>query len=74
LTCRSGEGNLLTIRSAAKGNENMTSKFTRILVLGLGLAAMGTLQACNTVEGAGKDVQSVGKGVSKGAKTVKRKL
>lgn len=30
--------------------------------------------ACNTVEGVGKDVQAVGKGVSKGAAKTKSKL
>ena len=52
----------------------MNKKLTRIAAIILGLAAMGTLQACNTVEGAGKDVQAVGKGVSKGAKKVKSKM
>jgi predicted small secreted protein len=33
-----------------------------------------TVTACNTIEGAGKDVQAVGKGVSKGASKTKSKL
>jgi len=52
----------------------MSRKISRYAVLIVGLAAMGTLQACNTVEGAGRDVQAVGKGVSKGASKVKSKL
>ena len=35
------------------------------------IAAMGLLAACNTVEGAGKDVNSAGKAISSTARDVK---
>lgn len=40
------------------------------LIVVVSLAALG-LAACNTVEGAGKDVSSAGKAVSKTARDVK---
>ena len=74
LTGPDRNGNLPATNQEPKGNDPMTSKLSRLLVLCIGLAAMGTLQACNTVEGAGRDVQAVGKGVSKGASKVKSKM
>ena len=41
------------------------------LVIAAGLIAALGLAACNTVEGAGKDVSSAGKAVSKTANDVK---
>ena len=34
----------------------------------------GTISACNTVEGVGKDVDAAGKGITRGAKKVKNDL
>ncbi len=45
--------------------------FAVALVLG---AASVAVTACNTVEGVGKDVQAVGKGVTKGAAKTKSKM
>jgi len=42
----------------------MARKFMTILMIGFGLVAA----ACNTVEGAGKDVQSAGEAVEDAAK------
>ena len=33
------------------------------VVTGLGLAALGTLTACNTVEGIGRDFESAGRSI-----------
>jgi predicted small secreted protein len=41
------------------------------IILAVASAALFTLAACNTVEGAGKDVSSVGKAVSNTAKDAK---
>ena len=43
---------------------------TRALSAGVLLAALA-LAACNTIEGAGQDVKSVGQGVTNGANAVK---
>lgn len=48
--------------------------FFGILALIGGLGAMGTLSACNTVEGVGEDVSAAGRGVSRGARSVKKDL
>ena len=49
--------------------------FSKILVLGLlfGGGAV-TISACNTVEGVGEDVGAAGRGISRGARNVKKKL
>ena len=44
-----------------------------LLVLGLGAVAL-PLTACNTVEGAGQDVQAVGHGIENSADSVKREI
>lgn len=47
----------------------------RKLLLGLAILCTAlTLTACNTVEGAGKDVSAVGQGVQDGAQTVQKKM
>ena len=46
----------------------------RTLTLPAVLAAALALGACNTIEGVGEDVQAGGKGIEKGAKSVKKKL
>lgn len=46
----------------------------KILVLVLMLDYMGSLTACNTFEGMGKDVESGGEHVQDAAKTVKKKM
>lgn len=38
------------------------------------ITASVVLAGCNTVEGVGKDVQSAGKGIEKGAKDVKEDI
>lgn len=43
----------------------------KTVVIAAALAATFALAACNTVEGAGKDVSSAGKAVSKTANDVK---
>jgi predicted small secreted protein len=43
----------------------------RTLITAAAIAAAMLLAACNTIEGAGKDVSSVGKAVSSTAKDVK---
>lgn len=43
-------------------------------VLGLFLASMVSLGACNTVEGMGQDVESAGEGIQEGADDVQKKL
>ncbi len=49
--------------------------FLKILAL---IAVMGGggvgIAACNTVEGAGEDVSAAGKGISRGARNVKKKM
>ena len=40
---------------------------TRILTLIAAIAALGTLSACNTVQGAGEDIQAGGAAVSNAA-------
>jgi entericidin B len=44
----------------------------KVLILVLILSFMGVLTACNTIEGAGKDVQSGGRHVEDAAKDVKK--
>jgi predicted small secreted protein len=34
----------------------------------------GAITACNTIEGAGKDVDAAGKGITRGAKEVKKDM
>jgi predicted small secreted protein len=43
------------------------NKFTRTLSVAVLLGAIGTLSACHTVEGIGKDVQEVGEEVEETA-------
>jgi len=52
-----------------------TLLFSKILAFGLILGGgTVTLSACNTVEGVGEDVSAVGRGVSRGARDVKKKM
>ena len=44
----------------------------RKIVLALGLITL--LAACNTIQGAGQDIQSAGEGVTDTAKKVKEKI
>jgi entericidin B len=46
----------------------------KIMILILLLGYMGAMTACNTFEGAGKDVESGGQHVQDAAKTVKKQL
>jgi len=46
----------------------------KILVLVLMLGYMGAFTACNTFEGAGKDVESGGQKVQDAAKNVKKQM
>jgi predicted small secreted protein len=49
-----------------------TSKFARLLLLGvLSLMAIGTNMACNTVHGAGKDVERTGEKMQDAADSAK---
>ena len=43
------------------------TKIVRILSVATLLGVIGTLSACHTVEGVGKDVQEVGEGVEEAA-------
>jgi entericidin B len=42
----------------------------RLTLTALAVACLGMLTACNTVEGAGRDLSSAGKAISKTAKDV----
>jgi predicted small secreted protein len=44
-----------------------------LLLLGL-VAALPALSACNTLKGAGKDIQKIGEGVETGVKTVEDEM
>ena len=44
----------------------------RTLITAAAIAALGLLTACNTVEGAGKDISSAGKAITKTANDVKK--
>jgi len=46
----------------------------RILIVILLLGHMGALTACNTVEGAGKDVERGGEHVQDAAKNIKKNM
>jgi predicted small secreted protein len=49
--------------------------FSKILILGLLMGGGAvSISACNTVEGVGEDVSAAGRGVSRGARDVKKKL
>ncbi|UDF03202.1 entericidin A/B family lipoprotein [Asticcacaulis sp. AND118] len=51
----------------------MTNKIAKmIMIAGVALAAVPALSACNTIEGAGKDVQAGGEAVSDAAKDAKQ--
>lgn len=52
--------------------KHMTKKIAKMIVIaGVALAAVPALSACNTIEGAGKDVQAGGEAVSDAAKDAK---
>ena len=47
----------------------------RLLVkLLIGAALMGTAAACNTIAGVGEDVSAGGRGITRGADSVKQKM
>ena len=48
--------------------------FKRVLIGILLLGTAETISACNTVSGIGKDIDSIGKGVSKGADDTQKKM
>lgn len=47
---------------------------SRILMLTLAIAGLGLLTACNTVEGAGRDIQAGGEFVTDSAQEVEQEL
>ncbi len=47
-------------------------KISALLLVFMGSAS--AITACNTVEGAGQDVNAAGKGITRGAKEVKKDL
>lgn len=52
---------------------HMTNKIAKMIIIaGVALAAVPALSACNTIEGAGKDVQAGGEAVSDAAKDAKQ--
>lgn len=51
----------------------MKSKSMKV-TLGILVAAGFTLSGCNTIQGIGKDVQSVGKGVEKTSDAVRKEI
>ena len=46
----------------------------RTIAIAAGLLAATLLSACNTVEGAGRDIQGAGEAVEDGAKKVKKAI
>ncbi len=46
----------------------------KLLLLIVGVAVLGGLNACNTVSGVGQDVSAVGRDISAGAQGVKREV
>jgi predicted small secreted protein len=46
------------------------SRLTRLASVVIALAALGTLPACNTVEGAGQDIESAGEAIDRAAEDV----
>ncbi len=50
---------------------NRTARWA--LIVGL-LAALPAVTACNTVKGAGKDIQKIGEGVQTGVETVEEEV
>ena len=46
-------------------------RIIKSIVALLFLASMATLMSCNTVEGAGKDIESAGKGLSEVSRDIK---
>lgn len=46
---------------------DISSFLKRFAVVAFGLSLMGGLAACNTVEGVGRDVESVGDGIEDAA-------
>jgi entericidin B len=52
----------------------MTRKIVALLLMAGSLAALGTLTGCNTVAGAGTDVERGGEAIHDTAKDVQRKM
>ena len=48
--------------------------FVRVLIGMLLLGAVGTISACNTISGLGEDINSLGRGVTKGADDTQKKM
>ena len=48
--------------------------FVRVLFGMLLLGAAGTMSACNTISGLGEDINSLGRGVTKGADDTQKKM
>jgi len=59
------------MRPGLSGLRRTAEKMMRKLVILAALAASLSVAACNTVEGAGKDVSSAGKAVTETARDVK---
>lgn len=65
-------GQALSKMGHLKRTKHMTNKIAKMIVIaGVALAAVPALSACNTIEGAGKDVQAGGEAVSDAAKEAK---
>lgn len=48
--------------------------FARVLIGMLLLGAAGAMSACNTISGLGEDINSLGRGVTKGADDTQKKM
>ena len=55
-------------------NKKLTRSIVCAVVASLGLVGVSVLPACNTVEGAGEDVQSAGRGVSGAAQKTQEEV
>lgn len=53
---------------------NTVRSILLLLAAGLGLGAATMLSACNTIEGAGEDVESAGQGVSGAAEQTQEEI
>jgi predicted small secreted protein len=58
---------------AARGETDMTHRIRVLFFLALGVISLG-LAACNTVEGAGKDVKSAGNAIEDTANDAKQNM
>jgi predicted small secreted protein len=53
------------------GNANRMARWALLVAL---VAALPNLSACNTLKGAGKDIQKIGEGVQTGVETVEEEV